>query len=78
MTSRRSFLRSLSLLPLAPRVLSQVAVEAAVAAPAPEQRRVYHYAKYDPKLHEFMKRYESAIMAGEYNTYGPALAKMTK
>lgn len=77
MTSRRSFLRSLSILPLAPRVLAEVAVEAAVAAPTPEPPHYYYYERYDAKMAEFMKRYESAIMAGEYNTYGPALAKIT-
>lgn len=78
MTSRRSFLRSLSLLPLAPRVLADVAVEAAVAAPLPEPPQFYHYEKpLDPKMHEFMMKYEKAIMAGDINTYGPALAQMT-
>lgn len=81
MTSRRSFLRSLSLLPLAPRVIGQVAVEAAVAAPIPEpptKAEFYHFEKRpDPKMHEFMMRYEKAIMAGDINTYGPALAQMT-
>ena len=77
MTSRRSFLRSLSLLPLAPTVLSEVAVEAAVAAPAPELPTYYHYEKpADPKMLEFMRKYEQAIMAGDINTYGPALAQM--
>jgi len=79
MTSRRSFLRSLSLLPLAPMVIGQVAVEAAAAAPLPEPQQFYHYEKpADPKMIEFLKRYEKAIMAGEYSTYGPALAQMTR
>lgn len=66
MTSRRSFLRSLSLLPLAPSILS----EAATAAVIPEPPHYYHYEKVDAKMNEFMKRYESAIMAGEYS--GPS------
>lgn len=78
MTSRRSFLRSLSLLPLAPAVLTEVAAEAAVAASVPEPPQFYHFEKpADPKMIEFLKRYEKAIMAGDTNTYGPALAQMT-
>ncbi len=77
MTSRRSFLRSLSILPLAPRVIGEIAVEAAVAAPTPEPSHYYHYEKEARKMAEFWKRYEKAIMAGNINTYGPALAKMT-
>jgi hypothetical protein len=80
MSSRRSFLRTLSLLPIAPRVLSEVAVEAAVAAPAPElpvKQCYYHYEqKPDPKMLEFMHRYEKAIMAGDINSYGPALTNL--
>lgn len=81
MTSRRSFLRSLSLLPLAPRVVSEIAVEAAAAAPAPElptKPEFYHFeTPKDPKMLDFMKRYEKAIMAGDINAYGPALLNLT-
>lgn len=80
MTSRRSFLRSLSLLPLAPRVVCEIASEAAIAAPSPEpspKPEFYHFEKPDQKMAEFMKKYEKAIWAGDINTYGPALAQMT-
>jgi hypothetical protein len=60
MTSRRSFLRSLSLLPLAPGLLSEVAVEAAVAASVPE-RPTFYYKHMDKKRAELNRKFENAI-----------------
>lgn len=79
MSSRRSFLRSLSILPFAPKLLADVAIESTVPAITPAKvPEFYHFEKFDPKMAEFIKKYEKAIMSGDINTYGPGLAALNK